>query len=61
MIRPNGEVIRTPAPKYNAEGQRINKGLRLDSNGRLLQTRDSLGNIILNTHQTGEKLNDELE
>ncbi|VXD15228.1 conserved hypothetical protein [Planktothrix serta PCC 8927] len=61
MIRPNGEVIRTPAPKYNAEGQRINKGLRLDQNGCLLQTRDNLGNLLENTHQTGERLNEELE
>jgi hypothetical protein len=61
MIRPNGEVIRTPIPKYNIEGQRINKGLRLDQNGCLLQTRDGLGNLLANTHQTGERLNDELE
>lgn len=57
-IRPNGEVTRTPAPIYSRDGSRINKGLRLDKDGSLLQTRDEFGNLILNTHNTGEKLND---
>jgi hypothetical protein len=58
MIRPNGEVIRTPAPKYASNGRNINKGLRLDRDGHLLQTRDELGNLIPGTHNTGEKLNE---
>ncbi|MEG4571547.1 hypothetical protein QUA56_02290 [Microcoleus sp. N3A4] len=58
MIRPNGEVIRTPAPKYGSDGRNINKGLRLDRDGRLLRTLDEFGNLILGTHNTGEKLNE---
>ncbi|HLO50288.1 MAG TPA: hypothetical protein VK211_17870 [Kamptonema sp.] len=58
IIRPNGEVIRTPAPKYGANGRNINKGLRLDPNGNILRTRDEFGNFILGTHNTGERLND---
>ncbi|MEG4113429.1 MULTISPECIES: hypothetical protein [unclassified Microcoleus] len=54
MIRPNGEVIRTPAPKYGSDGRNINKGLRLHRNGHLLQTRDKLGNLIPGTHNTGK-------
>jgi len=58
MIRPNGEVIRTPAPKYGSDGRNINKGLRLDRDGNLLRTRDEFGNLIPGTHNTGEKLNE---
>ena len=58
MIRPNGEAIRTPAPKYGFDGRNINKGLRLDRYGRLLRTRDEFGNLIPDTHNTGEKLNE---
>ena len=58
IIRPNGEVIRTPAPKYGSEGRNINKGLRLDRDGNLLRTRDEFGNLISGTHNTGEKLNE---
>ncbi|MEG4347069.1 hypothetical protein QUB70_27880 [Microcoleus sp. A003_D6] len=58
MIRPNGEAIRTPAPKYGSDGRNINKGLRLDRYGRLLRTRDEFGNLIPDTHNTGEKLNE---
>ncbi|MBR8832635.1 MAG: hypothetical protein DSM106950_00965 [Stigonema ocellatum SAG 48.90 = DSM 106950] len=58
-IRPNGEIIRTPAPKYTSDGIRINRGLRLDKYGRLLETRDKFGNLIPDTHTTGEKLSDE--
>lgn len=50
----DGRVSRLPAPQYNAEGRNINKGLRLDKDGSLLQTRDSVGNLISNTHDTGE-------
>ena len=57
-IRPNGEVIRTPAPKYGSDGRNINKGFRLDSYGHLLRTRNELGNLIPGTHNTGEKLNE---
>ncbi|MEG4286502.1 hypothetical protein QUB68_25560 [Microcoleus sp. A006_D1] len=58
MIRPNGEAIRTPAPKYGSDGRNINKGLRLDRDGSLLRTRDEFGNFIPDTHNTGEKLNE---
>ncbi|MEG4209232.1 hypothetical protein [Microcoleus sp. S13_B4] len=58
MIRPNGEVIRTPAPKYGSDGKNLNKGLRLDRDGKLLRTRDEFGNLIIGTHNTGEKLNE---
>ncbi|MGB8689950.1 MAG: hypothetical protein WCD53_21810 [Microcoleus sp.] len=53
MIRPNGEVIRAPAPKYGSDGRNINKGLRLDRDGHLLRTRSELGNLIPGTHNTG--------
>ena len=36
-IRTDGEVVRTPAPKYASDGRRINKGLRLDKDGSLSQ------------------------
>ncbi|MBO3463703.1 hypothetical protein G7B40_017100 [Aetokthonos hydrillicola Thurmond2011] len=55
-IRPNGEVIRTPAPIYSLDGTRINKGLRLDKDGSLLETRDKSNNLIPDTHTTGERL-----
>lgn len=57
-IRPHGEVIRIPAPKYSFDGTRINKGVRLDKDGRLLQTLDEVGNLIPDTHTTGERLSD---
>jgi hypothetical protein len=34
-IRPNGEVVRLPRREYGPQGQRINKGARLDENGAL--------------------------
>ncbi|MCC5643979.1 hypothetical protein LC607_13685 [Nostoc sp. CHAB 5824] len=43
-IRPDGEVVRTPAPKYGSDGSRINRGLRLNKDGNLLRTRDEFGN-----------------
>jgi len=55
-IRTGGEVIRTPAPRYASDGRRTNKGLRLDKDGSLLQTRDEFGNLIPGTHNTGEKV-----
>lgn len=58
MIRPTGEVIRTPAPRYGPDGSRINKGLRLDQDGSLLFTRDRFGNKISGTHNTGERVNE---
>jgi hypothetical protein len=58
MIRPNGEVIRTPAPKYGSDGRNINKGLRLDRDGNLLRTKDEFANLIPGSHNTGEKLNE---
>jgi len=39
-------------------GHNTNKGLRLDRYGRLLRTRDEFGNLIPDTHNTGEKLNE---
>jgi len=53
-IRPDGEVVRTPAPKYGPDGSRINRGLRLNKDGSLLRTRDEFGNQIPGTHSTGE-------
>jgi hypothetical protein len=58
IIRPDGEVVRLPMPRYNIDGKNINKGLRLGKDGSLLPTRDSQGNLIMNTHNTGEKLRD---
>ncbi len=46
-IRPNGEVVRLPQREYDPQGQRTNKGMRLDENGVL---------TALNT--TGERLED---
>ena len=40
-IRPNGEVVRLP------QGQRINKGMRLDENG-----------VLTALHTTGERVED---
>ena len=55
-IRPDGEVVRTPSPRYGSDGRRTNKGLRLDKDGSLLKTRDEFGNLIPGTHNTGEKV-----
>ena len=55
-IRIDGEVIRTPAPRYGSDGRRINKGLRLDKDGSSIKTRDEFGNPILGTRNTGEKV-----
>ncbi|MGB3266622.1 MAG: hypothetical protein WBA89_21990 [Microcoleus sp.] len=55
-IRTDGEVVRTPAPKYGSDGRRINKGLRLDKDGSLVKTLDEFGNHISGTHNTGEKV-----
>ena len=44
-IRPNGEVVRLPWREYDPQGQRTNKGARLDENGALTST-----------HTTGEKV-----
>ncbi|MEG3929224.1 MULTISPECIES: hypothetical protein [unclassified Microcoleus] len=55
-IRPDGEVVRTPAPRYGSDGRKINKGLRLDKDGSLVKTRDEFGNKIPGTHNTGEKV-----
>jgi hypothetical protein len=57
-IRPDGEVVRTPAPKYGSDGARINRGLRLDKDGNLLKTLDKSGNQISGTHNTREKVSD---
>lgn len=54
IIRPDGEVARIPAPKYDSDGKNINKGLRLGKDGSLLPTLDQFGNPIVNTHNTGE-------
>lgn len=55
-IRPDGEVVRTPAPKYGSDNKRINRGFRLDKDGSLLKTQDEFGNEIPQTHNTGEKV-----
>ena len=44
-IRPNGEVVRLPQREYGPQGQRTNKGRRLDENGALTAT-----------HTTGERV-----
>jgi len=44
-IRPDGEVVRLPRREYNRQGQRTNKGTRLDENGALTSI-----------HTTGEKV-----
>ncbi|NEQ99296.1 MAG: hypothetical protein F6K30_21740, partial [Cyanothece sp. SIO2G6] len=46
-IRPNGEVVRLPARRYGPDGRRINRGARLDQNGRLTES-----------HNTGEMVID---
>lgn len=58
IIRPDGEVVRLPMPKYNREGRNMNRGLRLGKDGSLLPTRDAQGNLIMNTHNTGERVRD---
>lgn len=58
-IRPDGEVVRIPAPRYGSDGRIINKGLRLGKDGSLLPTRDQFGNPIVNTHNTGERVSNE--
>ncbi len=44
-IRPNGEVVRLPRREYDRQGQRTNRGARLDENG-----------AVTSTHTTGEKV-----
>lgn len=44
-IRPNGEIVRLPQREYGPQGERTNKGARLDENGKLTST-----------HTTGEKV-----
>ena len=46
-IRPNGEVVRLPQREYDAQGQRTNKGMRLDENG-----------VLTALHTTGERVED---
>ena len=46
-IRPNGEVVRLPQRGYDAQGQRTNKGMRLDENGGLT-TRHTTGERVEN-------------
>jgi hypothetical protein len=46
-IRPNGEVVRLPQREYDAQGQRANKGMRLDANG-----------LLTVLHTTGERVAD---
>jgi len=46
-IRPNGEVVRLPQRAYDAQGQRTNKGMRLDENG-----------VLTALHTTGERVED---
>ena len=44
-LRPNGEVVRLPQREYDSQGQRINKGMRLDENG-----------VLTALHTTGERV-----
>jgi hypothetical protein len=46
-IRPNGEVVRLPHRVYGPQGQRTNKGMRLDENG-----------VLTALHTTGERVED---
>ena len=46
-IRHNGEVVRLPQREYDAQGQRTNRGMRLDENGTLTAL-----------HSTGERVED---
>ena len=46
-LRPNGEVVRLPQREYNSQGQRANRGMRLDENG-----------VLTALHTTGERVED---
>src|SRR5262249_3646815 len=46
-LSPNGEVVRLPQREYDAQGQRTNKGMRLDENG-----------VLTALHTTGERVED---
>ena len=45
LIRPNGEVVRLPQREYGPQGQRTNRGVRLDENGAPTFT-DSTGERV---------------
>jgi len=47
VIRPDGRVVRIPAPEYGPNGERTNKGGRLDQHGQ-----------PTTSHDTGERLRD---
>lgn len=53
----DGRVSRTPAPRYALDGRNLNKGLRLNQQGALLQTRDANGNPVSGTHNVDEFVN----
>ncbi len=55
-IRPDGEVVRTPAPRYSPDGKNVNKGRRLDKYGLLMQTRNQFGDQVPATNNTGERV-----
>ena len=46
-VRPNGEVVRLPQRAYDPQGQRTNKGMRLDANG-----------VLTALHTTGKRVED---
>ena len=46
-LRPNGEVVRLPQREYDSQGQRTNRGMRLDENG-----------VLTALHTTGEHVED---
>ena len=46
-LRPIGEVVRLPQREYDSQGQRTNRGMRLDENG-----------ILTALHTTGERVED---
>ena len=47
-LRPNGEVVRLPQRESDFQGQRTNRGMRLDENG-----------VLTALHTTGERMEDQ--
>jgi hypothetical protein len=46
-LRPNGEVVRLPQREWSSQGQRTNRGMRLDEN-----------DVLTALHTTGEYVED---
>jgi hypothetical protein len=53
----HGRVTRTPAPRYNANGDQINKGWRYKVGEGEIRTRNSDGSQIPNAHDSNEFVN----